>query len=280
MIDFNSYFEEKNTPVTYLYHLTNGTNTPSILKGGLNPGLLSNFEDDWDVDNHSTKAYGGIYFGKNLKKLIPTFLDWGSSTPNDVGLIVVQSKGYTQLFMDEDNLINSIPHVDKAVKLPLFKKFVEKGFSELPTLNTFVGDFLKEIKDKFYINQYQKDILKRVILQNYPIIYFRGIERHPDIDPVLWKMFQKKYNINSTEEHFRGVFDKLTKLKLKFKQDPKGFDLDSGRVMKTVGYSGNPKIVGVYRFIDGKPNVMYSRLEQDIEQDILQDAYYTIKEYS
>jgi hypothetical protein len=285
MLSFLEYFEEASKRRDLFYHITKGENLKSILSQGLLPNKLANFKDDYSDITHSKKAYFGTYMARNLKELAMTVGDWGVIDFNDIGLIVIESRGFTQLFMDEDNLINSLPYIQRDHIPSKLDRFVENNFQNFPEINQFIITFLNNIKSKFYIDKYKKEVLKNILIQNAPVLFFRGVDRSRKANPVNIRKFLQYYNKQDTESWFRETFDKMTKLKLQFKNVATGFDLDSVRITKPIGFSGNPKIVGIYKFRKNTNNskTLYSRLDKEEEDNIIsivEDVveYYTDEE--
>jgi hypothetical protein len=285
MLSFSEYFEEASNRREIFYHITKGKNLKSILSQGLVPNKLSNFEDDYSDITHSKKSYFGNYMGRNLKELAMTAEDWDVVDLNDIGLIVIESRGFTQLFMDEDNLINSLPYIQKD-SIPLkLDQFVENNFADFPEMNEFIITFLNNIKAKFHTDKYKREVLKNILIQNAPVLFFRGVDKNRNSNPENVKRFLEHYNKENTEYWFRETFDKMTKLKLQFKNVVDGFDLDSVRITKVIGFSGNPRIVGIYKFtkdpVDSE--ILYSRLDKEEEDNIISTVkdvveYYTDEE--
>lgn len=257
---FLQYFEERAKTANLFYHVTSGDNLNSIKSQGLVPNRHSNFEG-------GTKSFSGIYVAKNLKELIANALDWDIVETSNFGLVVIESRGFTQLFMDEDNIINNIPTFEGGMTqaVAMFDKFVSSGFKESKLLNVMAAKFITTLREKFEINKHQYKLLRDIIIQNYPVLMFRdyisGIESSENLQKFL-----NHYGFSDMEDWFRGVIDKLTKLKLKFRDDPSGFDMDSARIVKPIGYSGNPKIVSLLRFKKNSqyPDIIYNRLSEDV----------------
>lgn len=264
-MNFSQYFEERAKTANLFYHITDGKNLETINSQGLVPNRHSNFEG-------GTQSFSGIYVAKNLKELIANGLDWDIVKPEDFGLVIIESRGFTQLFMDEDNIINNIPTFEGGMTqaVAMFEKFVSNGFKESNLLNSMVSKFMDTLRLKFEINKHQYPILRNIIIQNYPVLMFRdylsGIEKSPQLEPFL-----THYGHADMEEWFRGVIDKITKLKLKFKADPEGFDMDSVRITKTIGAVGNPKIVSLLRFSKNEqyPQVIYNKISEDVLDRII-----------
>lgn len=282
MLSFLEYFEEGSKQRELFYHVTDGKNLKAILSQGLIPNRLSNFEDEYDAGTHSKKSYFGNYMGRNLKQLMMTADDWGVVDLNDIGVIVIESRGFTQLFMDEDNIINALPYIKEDVVASKLDEFVESGFSMFPEMRSFIVDFLKAIKAKFHMNTHQREALKNILIANSYGLFFRGIDRNPSVDPEKVRQFLEHYNKPNTESWFRDTFDKITKLKLKFKNKVTDFDLDSVRITKTIGVTGNPRIVGIYRFTKNPltAEILYSRLDKAEESDIIQTGKDVVEFYN
>ena len=283
MISFLEYFEEKIQQRELLYHITDGKNLKGILKEGLVPNKSSNFEDDSSEGAHSKQAYGGVYLGRNLKELMMTVDDWGIIDYSNVGVIVVESRGYNQLFMDEDNLTNMIPYIKSDQLPPLLDQYVDNDFKSSKAMNDYIVEFLTKLKGKFFFNNYQRDVIKEILIPNAPVLIFRGVDRNKKADPEKVQEFLNHFNKPDTESWFREVFNKLTRLRLKFKKEVTEFDLDSNRVTKNITFSGNPRIVGMYRIQKDKhpAEIIYSRLDETEESSIIETAqdvadYYTL----
>lgn len=283
MISFLKYFEENVQQRELLYHITKGENLRGILKEGLVPNKSSNFEDEASEITHSKKSYEGVYLGKNLKQLMMTIDDWDIIDYSNVGVIVVESKGYNQMFMDEDNLTNMIPYI-KHDQLPsLLNTYVESDFGSSKIINEYILEFLNKLKGKFFFNAHQRDVIKRVLIESAPVLIFRGVDKNKDANPENVQRFLNHFNRSDTESWFREVFEKLTRLRLKFKKEVTEFDLDSIRVTKPITFSGNPRIVGMYRIRKDKhpAEIIFSRLDKDEESKIIETAqdvadYYTL----
>ena len=96
------------------------------------------------------------------------------------------------------------------------------------------------------------------------------------------RRFLEHYGKNDTESWFREFFDSVSNLrfKSKSKKTPSGLELDSGRIKKTIGFSGNPKIVGMFRIKRHEsPDVIYSRLEPSEESAILETVQDAVDYY-
>lgn len=279
MIKFIEYFEERTQARELFYHITNQKNLKTILSQGLIPNKLSNFEDDSSDITHSKKAYSGIYVGRNLKELAITAMNWNVANLKDFGIVVIESRGYNQLFMDEDNLINTIPYINKDSIIPILDNFIKNKFENSQALNAVVLEFLNNIKKKFIINKHQRKILQQVLIENAPIILFRGVDKNKNADPKQVKIFLDHYKKTDTESWFREFFDTLSKLRLKFKNEVTEFDLDSGRIKKNITFSGNPKIVGIFRFKPEETEVLYSRLEEKDKNQIIETVNDVVDYY-
>lgn len=283
MISFLEYFEERSQQRELLFHITDGNNLKGILKEGLVPNKSSNFEDESSESVYSKQAYEGVYLGRNLKELMMTVDDWGVIDYSNVGVVVVESRGYNQLFMDEDNLTNMIPYI-KSDKLPsLLHQYIDNDFKSSKLMNDYIVEFLTKLKGKFFFNNYQRDVIKEILIPNAPVLIFRGVDKNRNADHEKVQEFLNHFNKPDTESWFREVFDKLTRLRLKFKNEVTDFDLDSIRVTKNITFSGNPKIVGIYRIRKDKhpAEVIFSRLDKDEEASIIETAqdvadYYTL----
>lgn len=274
MISFLNYFEERTHPRELLYHVTHGKNLKGILKEGLVPNKFSNFADDASEKTHSKKSYSGVYLSRNLKEVAMNAEDWQVLKYSNMGVVVVESRGYNQLFMDEDNLTNMIPYI-KYEQLPdLLDTYADSDFTNYKIISKYIIEFLNKLKGKFFYNNHQKDIIKNVLSVNAPVLIFRGVDRNKEANPKNVEKFLKHFNKPDTESWFRDVFDKLSKLRLKFKKEVSEFDLDSVRVTKPITFSGNPKIVGIYKIQKNNPNaqILYSRLDEDQEKKIISKA--------
>lgn len=283
MISFLEYFEERSQQRELLFHITDGNNLKSILTEGLVPNKSSNFEDESSEGTHSKKAYEGVYLGRNLKELMMTVDDWGIIDYSNVGVVVVESRGYNQLFMDEDNLTNMIPYIKSDQLPPLLDQYVDNDFRSSNAMNNYIVEFLTKLKGKFFFNNHQRDVIKEVLIANAPVLIFRGVDKNKNANPEKVQEFLNHFNKPDTESWFREVFDKLTRLRLKFKKQVTEFDLDSVRVTKPITFSGNPKIVGMYRIQKDKhpAEVIFSRLDKEEEASIIETAqdvadYYTM----
>ena len=280
MITFLQYFEERATARELLFHITDGKNLKSILSQGLIPNKLSNFEDVSTDATQSKKSYSGVYLGRDLKELTMTVIDWDIIKLNNFGVVVVESRGYNQLFMDEDSLIDAIPYIDKNKISSDFENFVSSNFQNSKLLQVVLVEFLKNIKKKFTFNEHQKRIFQNRLIENAPIVVFRGVDKNKKIDPEMVRRFLEHYGKTDTESWFREFFDSVSNIRFKSKNAISGFDLNSGRVKKTIGFSGNPKIVGIFRIKQHEPpDIIYSKLESSEENEILETVQDVVDYY-
>ena len=282
MITFLHYFEEAAKPRELVYHITDGNNLKSILSQGLIPNKLSNFEDVSSDIAQSKRSYDGIYVGRDLRELAMTVIDWDIIKLNNFGLVVVESRGYNQIFMDEDSLVDAIPSFDPDKIASEFADFVNSDFQNSKALGLVLVEFLKNIKKRFALNDYQRHQFQIRLIKNAPIVLFRGIDKNKNADPEMVRRFLEHYGKNDTESWFREFFDSVSNLrfKSKSKNTPSGLELDSGRIKKTIGFSGNPKIVGMFRIKrHDSPDVIYSRLESSEESAILETVQDAVDYY-
>ena len=282
MISFLEYFEEKTQQRELLYHITDGDNLKSILSQGLIPNKLSNFEDVSSDIAQSKRSYDGVYVGRDLRELAMTVIDWDIIKLNNFGLVVVESRGYNQIFMDEDSLVDAIPSVDPDKIASEFEDFVNSDFQNSKALGLVLVEFLKNIKKRFTLNDYQRHQFQIRLIKNAPIVLFRGIDKNKNADPEMVRRFLEHYGKNDTESWFREFFDSVSNLRFqsKSKNTPSGLELDSGRIKKTVGFSGNPKIVGMFRIKrHDSPDVIYSRLAPSEESAILETVQDAVDYY-
>ena len=211
-----------------------------------------------------------------------TVIDWDIIKLNNFGLVVVESRGYNQIFMDEDSLVDAIPSVDPDKIVSEFEDFVNSDFQNSKALGLVLVEFLKNIKKRFTLNDYQRHQFQIRLIKNAPIVLFRGIDKNKNADPEMVRRFLEHYGKNDTESWFREFFDSVSNLrfKSKSKNTPSGLELDSGRIKKTIGFSGNPKIVGMFRIKrHDSPDVIYSRLESSEESAILETVQDAVDYY-
>jgi hypothetical protein len=283
VITFLQYFEEAAKPRELVYHITDGNNLKSILSQGLIPNKLSNFEDVSSDTAHSKKSYSGVYVGRDLRELAMTVIDWNIIKLNNFGLVVVESRGYNQIFMDEDSLVDAIPSVDPDKIASELTNFVNSDFQNSKALGFVLVEFLKNIKKRFTFNEHQRHQFQVRLIKNAPIVLFRGVDKNKNADPEMVRRFLEHYGKTDTESWFREFFDSVSNLRFKSKQSENslsGLELDSGRVKKTIGFSGNPKIVGMFRIKrHDSPDVIYSRLEPSEESAILETVQDAVDYY-
>jgi hypothetical protein len=282
VITFLQYFEEAAKPRELVYHITDGNNLKSILSQGLIPNKLSNFEDVSSDIAQSKRSYDGVYVGRDLRELAMTVIDWDIIKLNNFGLVVVESRGYNQIFMDEDSLVDAIPSVDPDKIASEFADFVNSDFQNSKALGLVLVEFLKNIKKRFTLNDYQRHQFQIRLIKNAPIVLFRGIDKNKNADPEMVRRFLEHYGKNDTESWFREFFDSVSNLrfKSKSKNTPSGLELDSGRIKKTIGFSGNPRIVAMFRIKrHDSPDVIYSKLVSSEESAILETVQDAVDYY-
>ena len=231
MITFLQYFEEAAKSRELVYHITDGNNLKSILSQGLIPNKLSNFEDVSSDITQSKRSYSGVYVGRDLRELAMTVIDWDIIKLNNFGLVVVESRGYNQIFMDEDSLVDTIPSFDNDEIASVFADFVNSDFQNSKALGLVLVEFLKNIKKRFTLNDHQRKQFQIRLIKNAPIVLFRGIDKNKNADPEMVRRFLEHYGKNDTESWFREFFDSVSHtvaaLKRLFNVEPCGFGLDA-----------------------------------------------------
>ena len=243
MQSFLEFFEENTKPEEILYHITRGEYKRSILKNGLIP----NKKNNWEGEFNYYKSFQGVYVSSDLDYLLQNVPDWLGNYESLI-IVVIRSRGYTQLFTDEDYITDSLSTLNQSQIEELINDLFTKEktkFKEYLTINS--KNFWNKLKDKFQINPIQKQRLKQIISNNRHILLFGHLEDKIPTDQV--ESFKRMFNIQGTTyDAFRNVIDSITKLKMKHYE--KG---DSRRIDKNIGFSGNPKIVSI--------------LETDLDED-------------
>jgi hypothetical protein len=265
MIPFKHFLLERSGKRTVAFHLTKSENLRTILKEGLIPNKKSRWDGFY-------KSYQGIYFSKDLQNLIRQYTDDWDMLGKDqsYGLVVIESLGFTQMFNDEDHIVDCLPTIGPNIKKEVFENYIQGDLNKEMVIRTLIK-FINNIKKRFSLNSHQEKLMISIIDKNTLPIFFRGIEKLSS--PEYVDIFKKRYNITNTDDHFRSIMDKLSNLKMVYKNSEReqADHLDSFRIKTNIGFSGNPKIIGLFEIhSNGNIDCIYSKMNPLEQNNILE----------
>ena len=263
MKSFKEFIFERrvNTKEEILFHISKAKHARSILKQGLVPNKDENWGKTDEYDYY--KSYEGVYLSRNLRQILDDVPRWLEE--NDLLLIVVKSRGFTQKYTDEDAITQYTHTLHSDKQHEFLAGYLRGAVGVIDAMKRRGEGMLKDMQKDFQFDPNQWKRLQEIISNNLPIIFFGNMERR--VGRELLKQFKEREGIDNTYNEFRRVIDSITKLKLVHKKKE-----PSKRIQKPIGFSGNPKIVGIFKMKiddDEEPTIIYDRMDDRVKRNVL-----------
>lgn len=275
--------EAKFSKPILAYHGTQSKYLRSILKKGLvseNKGFGADIQGS--MNNRDMSAVGGIYFSTSAR--YAGFAAKMQSKVGDYGLIEASVQPRSS-YMDEDDIANNLKNIlspsSMSIERDVLSKFLAYLYDDafrrkMIDLLKSSASKLKRQNDSFFdliIKSHYLRIISYINVDKYYQVFKDASDKY-DVDVDVLKMEVDLLDSAAMEKIYKNALDRLTRA---LKSTTYNFDTtdsplgNSFRIDDNITYSGNNKIVGVFRIDESTEtiNVLYGTAD-----NLIKSSYY------